>query len=263
LTLHLPGIYATFIAKVSNCCMMNCLMSVLALFLSVIPANNKNAIALDSSTDTVIYLFPGQGSDCRLFKYIEFPYDTVHMELPVPLKKTTLGQYAREFIPLIDTARPFILMGVSLGGMICSELADTLEPVKIIVISSAKCRQELPGRYRFQRSIPLNKILPKGMIKWGAKILAPMVEPARKLDKDFFHAMIDAKDPVYLKRTVDMVVNWDKGDYDNRIIHIHGDNDHTLPHRNIKYDYLIENGTHMLVYIRGEEINKLINKILR
>ena len=218
---------------------------------------------MDSSTDTVIYLFPGQGADCRLFRNIDFPFDTIHMELPVPCKKETLRQYAREFIPRIDTTRPYILMGVSLGGMICSELADTLKPEKIIVISSAKCRGELPGRYRFQKAIPLNKIIPKGMIKWCANILAPIVEPARKQDKDFFHSMIESKDPAYLKRTVDMVINWDKEDFNSRIIHIHGDKDHTLPYRNIAYDYLVENGTHMMVYIRGDEVSELINKILR
>ncbi len=219
--------------------------------------------ARSTSTDTIIYLLPGQGADCRLFNYIEFPFDTVHLELPVPDKKTTLREYALGFIARIDTSRPFILIGVSFGGMICSELADTLEPESIIVISGAKCRAELPGRYRFQKTIPLNKLIPNGMTKWGAKVLAPLVEPARRLDKETFSSMIEAKDPAYLKRTVDMVINWDKNGYDSRIIHIHGDKDHTLPHRRVDYDYLVKDGTHMMVYIRGDEISGLIHKILR
>ena len=219
-------------------------------------------LAQAASSDTIIYLLPGQGADCRLFSYIEFPYDTVHLELPIPEKKTSLHDYALGFIHRIDLSRPYILIGVSLGGMICAELADTLEPAKTIVISSAKCRKELPGRYRFQKSVPLNKIIPKGMTKWGAKVLAPIVEPARKLDKETFRSMIEAKDPAYLKRTVDMIINWDKECFPAEIIHIHGDRDHTLPHRNVSYDYLVENGTHMMVYIRGDEINQLINNIL-
>ena len=218
--------------------------------------------AQDPPSDTIIYLLPGQGADCRLYRYIEFPYDTVHLELPVPAKKTSLHDYALGFIHRIDVSRPFILVGVSLGGMICAELADTIAPAITIVISSAKCRKELPGRYRFQKTIPLNKIIPKGMTKWGAKVLAPIVEPARKQDKETFRSMIEAKDPAYLKRTVDMIINWDKECHEGNIIHIHGDRDHTLPHRKVKYDYLVENGTHMMVYIRGDEINLLINKIL-
>ena len=147
--------------------------------------------------------------------------------------------------------------------MICSELADTIEPDFTILISSAKNRAELPGRYKFQKTLPLNKIIPKGMIKWGGKVLAPMVEPARKMDNEIFRSMYDAKDPAYLKRTIDMVINWEREEYDERIIHIHGDKDHTLPHRKVKYDYLVEDGTHMMVYIRGDEISRLIKGILQ
>jgi hypothetical protein len=75
--------------------------------------------------------------------------------------------------------------------------------------------------------------------------------------------MIEAKDPAYLKRTVDMVINWDKESYDDGIIHIHGDKDHTLPHRKVNYDHLVKNGTHMMVYIKGDEVSKLINEILQ
>lgn len=237
---------------------------ILVLFftLTFFQVTGKRIFARSTSSDTLIYLLPGQGADCRLFKYIDFPYDTVHLEFPVPEKKTTLREYAHGLIPRIDTGRPFILIGVSLGGMICSELADTLEPVATIVISSAKYRAELPGRYKFQKTIPLNKIIPKGMTKWGAKVLAPIVEPIRKQDKETFRSMIEAKDPAYIKRTVDMVINWDKDSYDESIIHIHGDRDHTLPHRKVRYDYLVENGTHMMVYIRGDEVSKLINEIL-
>ena len=230
---------------------------------NVLAGTSSINFARSPSSDTIIYLLPGQGADCRLFKYIEFPYDTVHLEFPVPEKKTTLREYAHGFIPRIDTSKPFILIGVSLGGMICSELTDTLEPDLTIVISSAKYRAELPGRYKFQKTIPLNKIIPKGMTKWGAKVLAPIVEPARKQDKETFRSMLEAKDPAYIKRTVDMVINWNKEGYNDRIIHIHGDRDHTLPHRKVRYDYLVENGTHMMVYIRGDEVSRLINEILQ
>ena len=209
----------------------------------------------------VIYLLPGQGADCRLFNNINFPCDTVHLEFPAPEKKTTLREYAYSFIPRIDTGRGVILIGVSLGGMISSELADTLDPGKVIVISGAKCRDELPGRYRFQKHIPLNHIVPAKTTRWGAKVLAPIVEPERKGDT-IFRSMLMAKDPVYLKRTVNMIIDWEKESYDSSIVHIHGDKDHTLPIRNIRYDYLVPGGTHMMVYIRGDEVSELIKQIL-
>ena len=235
-------------------------MKFIAFFLLFLQQPDPMAIA-ESEEDPVIYLLPGLGADCRIFRNISFPYDTIHLELPVPESKTTLREYAYSFIPRIDTSREFILMGVSLGGMICSELADTLSPEKVILISSAKCRDELPGRYRFQMYIPLNLLVPGKMTKWGGKVLAPVVEPDWGQDT-IFRSMLMAKDPVYMRLTVNMIINWTKENYDSSIVHIHGDHDRTLPVRRVRHDYLVPGGSHMMVYMRGEYLSKLIYKVL-
>src|SRR4051812_45165627 len=106
-------------------------------------------------SQTTIYLFPGQGSDERIFSRLKFDstYKTVNVKYPVPARGTTLKQYAAQISQQIDTTNAYIFIGMSLGGMICSELSETFHPKKTIVISSAKCRSELPFRYRFQKKI--------------------------------------------------------------------------------------------------------------
>lgn len=214
--------------------------------------------------DTMIYLFHGQGSDARLFKHLRIPpgYDTTHITFPLPHRKESLAGYALRFIPEIDTTSPFILMGVSLGGMICTELADTLTPERVIIISSAKRFAELPGRYTFLQKIPLNRIIPKRLIKGGGRLLQGIVEPDRKHDKETFKEMLKAKDPLYLKRTVDMIVNWNRTGCSDQVVHIHGDKDHTIPIKNVQYNYLVEDGSHMMMVTRASEINLIISEIL-
>ena len=214
--------------------------------------------------DTIIYLFPGQGADKRLFKNLEVPagYDTVHMVFPIPDQRETLSAYASRFIPCIDTQAPFILLGVSLGGMICTELTDTLAPEKTIVISSAKSKFELPDRYTVQHKLRFNRLIPKRLTKGGARILQGIVEPDRKQDPETFKAMLKAKDPLYIKRTVDMIINWERTEYSDKIIHIHGDKDHTIPIKNIQFDYLVKEGSHMMMVTRSNDINKIIKSIL-
>lgn len=221
--------------------------------------------SIPPENDTVIYLFPGQGSDERLFKHLVLPtgYDTIHISYPIPEKHETLAEYAGRFIELIDRSSPFILMGVSLGGMICTELTDTLEPMRCILISSAKTTYELPGRYTFQQKFKLNRIIPKRIIKGGARVLQGIVEPDRKYDKEIFKDMLKAKDPLYLKRTVDMIINWERISYSDKIVHIHGDRDHTIPLKNVSCDYLIEDGSHMMMLTRSGEINQIITEILK
>ena len=173
-----------------------------------------------------------------------------------------MKDFAQALSQQIDTSSRYIIIGVSLGGMLATEMGDFLDPEKIILISSAKCRDELPGRYAFQKIIPINQLVPKGMIKWGAKLLQPIVEPDSKNDRQVFLDMLNDKDPLFLKRTVAMIIQWERDEYRNDIVHIHGDNDHTLPSRNVEYNYLVKNGSHMMVYTRADEISALVNKAL-
>ena len=221
--------------------------------------------AQSQTADTInAYLFPGQGADYRLFNNLQLPpgYRPKPINYPVPEKGQNMLDYALSLTNQIDTTSPFVLIGVSLGGMICSELSDTLHPLKTIIISSAKMRSELPARYRFMHAVPVNKVVPGSFLKSGSFIAQPLFEPDRKNGKEVFVAMLRDKDPKFLKRTTNIIINWKKENYNPDIIHIHGNNDHTLPIRNISYDYMIENGSHMMVYTRAEEINTLLSEIL-
>ncbi len=235
-----------------------CFLGLLVFFV-VFPAKTRA-----QEGKTTIYLFPGQGSDERIFS--EFKPDSnfrlVSIKYPIPEKGTSLSDFAKQMIPQIDTSSPYIFIGVSLGGMISIELNEIMRPEKVIIISSAKCRDELPFRYKFQKTVPLYKLVPKGMIKMGARVLQPIVEPDRKKNKSTFKSMLKSKDKKYLKRTVAMIIKWDRKTYSDKIIHIHGTKDHTLPYRKVKSDYTIKKGSHMMTLTRGEEINVLLNEIL-
>ncbi len=213
---------------------------------------------------TVVYLIPGQGADARQFNRLKInqQFEVRDIEYFTPEKGLKMHEFALALAQQIDTTGSYVIIGVSLGGMLAAEMGDFLDPEKIILISSAKYRNELPGRYSFQKSIPINKLVPAGMTKWGAKFLQPLVEPDSKNDRDVFLEMLNDKDPDFLKRTAAMIIRWERNESREDIVHIHGDNDHTIPIRNVDFDYLIKDGSHMMVYTRADELSKLINKIL-
>lgn len=147
--------------------------------------------------------------------------------------------------------------------MICVELAELLHPEKTIIISSAKNRNEFPFRYKFQKKLPLYSVFPPFIIKGGAKILQPIVEADRKKHKKTFKSMLNDKTAAYYKKSVKMIMKWERNTNTSKIVHIHGNNDHTLPIRKIKgVDYEITCGSHMMALTRGLEINAVINEIL-
>lgn len=211
-----------------------------------------------------VYLFPGQGSDYRIFDSLQLNenYILKYIEYPEPFKKEPLGDYAERFSIDIDTLNPFVLIGVSFGGMICAELNQTLTPEKTIVISSAKNCNEIPTRYRFMKWIPIYKIIPSIIYKWSSFIVQPIFEPDRKKNKIIFKAMLKGKNPKFLKRATHMIVHWELATNKSKIYSIHGTKDHTLPYKRGKHDFVVDEGSHMMMLTQGTKISTLINQIL-
>ena len=217
-----------------------------------------------ASADSIpIFLIPGQGSDSTIFAKLTFPseYPVHHITYITPDEGETMQDYAMRLAEQIHH-KEFILIGVSLGGMLATEMTSQLSPHKTIIISSAKHSGELPKRYNFQKKLPIYKLVGPKMNKVGAKVLQPIVEPDRNTEKVAFKAMLDRKDPIFLNRTIPMIINWDRTISPDDIIHIHGDNDHTIPHRNVTCDYLIEDGSHMMTLTRADELSEIIREIL-
>lgn len=217
-----------------------------------------------SEVKTKIYLIPGQGSDARIYSNIDFPeqYETVHIKYELPTEGQSLKSYAKQLAAQIPEDDNFVLVGVSLGGMLASEIAEIKQPEKVILISSAKNATELPARYNFQKSLPLYKFVGPRLSKSGAQFLQPIVEPDSKNERETFQAMMNDKDPVFLKRTIEMIIEWDKKTNRDGIVHIHGNKDKTIPIKHVSYDYLVENGSHMMALTRGAEISAILSEVL-
>lgn len=210
-----------------------------------------------------IYLLPGLGADGRLFKQLSIAaHKLVYITYPVPTRGQSMASYAIEISKQIDTSEKFILIGVSLGGMIACELAATLNPHKVILISSARCNHEIPKFYRLQGRMRISKLIPGWFLKYAAVALQGIIENDSWKDRKFFRAMIKAKPSIYYKRTVSMIVNWDRTESNPEIIHIHGTGDRTLPFHLVKPHHTIKDGSHMMVYTRAEEISKILVDLL-
>lgn len=213
----------------------------------------------------IIYLISGQGSDERIFQEITWDssaFDIQYLPFLIPLRGEKMPEYAKRMTLGIDSTRQFYLVGVSLGGMICTEMADILTPEKVILLSSAKCRKELPFGYKIQRYIPLYAFLPGTVVKIGARIAQPIFEPDRKSHKAVYVSMLKAKDKTFMSRSIRMIINWQRTEYSTNIIHIHGNNDHTLPIRRIDVDRVIEGASHMMTLNRAQEISDVLKELL-
>ena len=114
-----------------------------------------------------VYFISGIGADERVFQKIRLPhgYTPYYIEWIPHQQNETLPQYARRLAAVIDALQPFILIGLSFGGMIAVEINQFLKAEKTIIISSAAHRKELPLYFRLLKWLPLHKVLPRFLLK--------------------------------------------------------------------------------------------------
>lgn len=239
--------------------MMKTVLFIVTFLISVISSVN-------AKEKTTVYLLPGQGSDCRIFSKLNFDstqYRVICLSYEAPQSNESMREFSIRISKAIDTTQNFILVGVSLGGMISTEIAHHLNPEKVIIISSAKTKNDLPRRYSIQKLLGIYKWIPGTWLKAGALLLQPIVEPDRKRQKKTFTAMLRSKSPNYFQETVRIIINWNRTAITaDTIYHIHGDKDNTIPLRNTDADYIVTGGSHMMTLTESFVIQTVVNRIL-
>ncbi len=210
-----------------------------------------------------IYAIPGLGTTKELFSKLQL--NNCRLEVlnwPAPKEKMSLKEYAKEFIGQIKTDGEIYLMGVSLGGMLCSELSHLTNSKKTILISSCKTKKELPFLIRLLKIIPLHKVFSEKLLRK----IATHSNWFLGFEKDYedeFVAMLNSMPENYVKRTIEMVVDWKNELAPKNAIHIHGTADRLLTYKNVQADYPIKNGSHAMIIYQADEISKIVNEIVR
>jgi pimeloyl-ACP methyl ester carboxylesterase len=211
----------------------------------------------------IIYCIPGLGVDGRIFAHLDLgDYEVRYIHWITPLLGETLGDYALRLAEQIDQSKPFILIGVSFGGMCCASLASQLHPRKTFLISSSKCGEEVPKRYQVMRYLPLYYLIPAVLFIriafWMRKYFGIRSIRSGRLFRDML-----SKAPIdYYKRAARCVICWKSETYNPQIIHIHGTRDRVIPLSCVKPTYIIKGGSHMMVMDKAREIGEIIRKEL-
>jgi hypothetical protein len=210
-----------------------------------------------------VYLISGLGADSRVFNRIKLPggYEAVHLDWIDPLPNEKFSDYAKRFSRLITSGEEFILIGLSFGGMLVSELGKTLSPNKIIIISSVSCQKELPWYFKLAGKLNLQKIISPSIYK-RATILNRFMGPGDKEMKNIVYEYVRRTNPEFIRWSINEILHWDQTQRPSGLIHIHGSNDHLLPCRYTKADYIVQRGGHLMVLNRAEDVNRILREVL-
>jgi len=209
------------------------------------------------------YFISGLGADKKAFYKLKLPqgYEPVYLDWLTPNKGETLKEYAIRFSELIKEEEDFILIGLSLGGMIAAEIAHLKCPRKVILLSSISVSDEMPWYFRFAGKIGVQKAIPVSVYK-NITILNAFMGGANKADRAMLLSFVKQTDPLFIRWAVDAILGWNQQEPLNDIVHIHGNKDRLLPIRYTHANHVIKDGRHLMVLNKAGEINKVLQEVL-
>lgn len=207
-----------------------------------------------------LYLFSGLGADERVFQRLDLSgFTVVFIKWPVPRDQETMEQYAARLLDQIPTTKP-TLIGLSFGGMIAVEVARQIDTEKVILISSAKTKSEIPFYYRLAGKLNLHKLLPAALLKRSNFITDWFFGVNSAFEKQLLKQILADTDPIFLKWAIDKVVKWKNQAQTPNLFHIHGTSDKILPASFVASDAIVKNGGHLMILNKAEELKQILRQ---
>jgi len=210
-----------------------------------------------------VYFISGLAADKRVFKYVLLPqgFEAVYLDWITPLKDESLRDYALRLAEGIDISRPFAILGLSMGGMIASEISRQYKPAATIIISSIPAASHLPSYIRLGRKLNIHKMIPVRLVKFAAIIKRSFTTESPD-DKIVLKNMIKESDNNFIRWSIYGVMKWENERLPSPYIHIHGTHDEVLPIYFTKPTHIIAKGGHLMIMNRSAEINQIIGNTL-
>jgi pimeloyl-ACP methyl ester carboxylesterase len=210
-----------------------------------------------------VYFIPGLAADKRVFRHIRLPehFESCYLEWIPPQKNETLREYAYRMATQIDVSQPFILIGLSFGGMLAVEIAKKYPPLQIILIASISHHRYLPKYYRMAYRVGMHHVLGINIIKKAVYVKRYFTNESKD-DKLIIRQMARDMDPGFVQWAIRAVVTWQTDEEELPVYHIHGTKDIILPFAVNKIQYKIQGAGHLMIFDRADEINVVLQSLL-
>lgn len=212
-----------------------------------------------------VYFMPGLAASSLIFERIALPKNDFEMHLldwEMPLVDESLVAYAKRMAKLVTEPNP-VLVGVSFGGVLVQEMAQFLQPKKVIIISSVKTNLEVPLRMKFAKTTKAYKLLPTSWLQNVELLAKYSFGNAVKQRLKLYEKYLSMREKVYLDWAIEQMLLWDRTEPDTNVIHIHGTADEVFPAKNIHNYIPVQGGTHIMILSKFRWLNENLPAIIR
>ncbi len=215
-----------------------------------------------------VYFIPGLSGTALMFskQLAVFGDQAEVLEHIEPLDdKESIYHYARRLAEGIDTSQPFILAGVSMGGILSIEMNKFLEPAHTILIASIQSSEELRPQLRRYHKMSIPKLIQPPVYNAFRKVAYPFIGLRFPKHHEDFYTMFMQHSDKMMRWGMNSVMGWKNTFFPYKLTRIHGSKDHVFPIQYInsnRIDLLIEGGTHFVNIENAEEVNEVIRQCM-
>lgn len=209
-----------------------------------------------------VYLLPGIACDHRLFDRIDLNgFDAVKLDWPHFRDGCDLADIAKDLAPAVDATQPHVLVGVSMGGMVASELALITKPERVVLISTWTGPSEWPWFVRWSARMHAEVLI--------NSLTMRLAFPARRLlgardeaTDRFLMAMALKAGPTEIRRATRAILQWKGSRWNGPTVRIHGAKDALMPLPLVRADHVVPDGTHAMIYCQPEAVSAALRTAL-
>lgn len=207
------------------------------------------------------YQISGLGAGKEVFKTIKLNCQTEFIPWIIPIANESIQQYAQRMAEKIDTSKPFALMGVSFGGIVCQEIAKIYPPKHLFLISTVTSRKELPAAIKFSAGLGLNKLIPKSGLNKTKPITHYLFGATHPNDKQLLNEITKDIDHNYLIWSTSQIGNWKQMEAPKNCFRFHGKQDRMFPAKKLSGVDVWLNDGHFASISEGSTIGNAVNEI--
>ena len=209
-----------------------------------------------------VYFISGLGADYRVFSLLELSFcEPVFIGWIKPQPNESLPHYAARLLEQIPETSP-IIVGISFGGMLVTEMARQNQKIRAIIISSNKKSSEFPNYLRIGKYLPAYQWMPDRALKQILLMNSWVLGGKGLEEKKLLRQIINDTEIGFVKWAISAILRWVNEEIPTNLVHIHGKLDKLLPCKLVKADYVIEKGTHVMTLDNATEVSILLKKLI-
>jgi len=209
-----------------------------------------------------VYFISGLGADKRSFSFLDLSFcNPVFVDWIVPLHKETMADYAMRLRASIPETNP-IIVGLSFGGMLVTEMAKADVNIKAVIVSSNKTASEFPFWLGLGKYFPVYKWVPSFFYNHCSIVTLWFLGAKGKEEKIVLRKIIADTDIHFTKWAIEAIMNWDNETIPPNIIHIHGTADKLLPYMFVKTDFTLTGSEHLMIMDKATEVSSILKRII-